>query len=904
MKKLLILFAILLLGGIGYFTYIKWVEDSNLTNWSFIPENALIVLESPNLLSTLDGIKETEVWKNASSLPLFVSSENTLNALDTIGGKGNFQSLFNNTNTLISLHQVSSESFDFLFVVEIDNLSKHTFVGGAIAHFKDFGYSKKTREYLGFTITELRTKDNSDVFTFIFYKNYFIGSFSSFLVEDGIRTVSNEHNTSFNHRFDELEKVTKLEKDQGNIYLNLEKFNSIFNGVLKDNSSTSFAKSAFLDLKVSDQNLNLTGFTFLEEPTEYLSAFSQNPGSGFDMAEIIPNQSAWVYHYNLSNPSEFGSKLSSYLLISDNDILKRREELLINQDFDVNYAFNLIDEEIALVTLEPKRIGRKDQLLFLEIKDMGEAFKFFNSVDERASAKKGDTTYLEYFGDYEIRKLPVPEFPSALLGEIADGFQSLFYTQYRNYLIFSNNLLQLKNLTLAIDNEDTWSKSLKVKKLLDQANQAANFSLFINTPRAWNQTVDKLKDSWAGFAKDNQFAIRNLEFISLQFSAVDDKFYTNFTAHQSSIPSSTIANKVDIIESVTLNDFIITKPYLITNHSTKEKEIVVQDSSYYIHQLTNQLEPIWSKSVESKIITNIEQIDYYKNGKLQIIFATSNAIHIIDRNGEYVPGFPKSIPGDKEIAHFSIIDYDNSKNYRFGIADIKGNVYLTNKEVKPLKGWKPKSFDSPLVQAPQHYRIGRRDVITVIQENGKINALSRRGEYLPKFPLDLNTNLESPAFVKETNDLSSSSIKIVTKGGESVEVSLTGRLIDRNQFYKPTSDTKFRLLKDVSRESFIILRKTERKHELLDETGKSHFEKDYFTNKKLHIQYYKLGGGIDYVVMTDSGGAYLYIYNMEGTLVTGRPLTATMPISMIKYENEYQIYRVVDKNLELISLSF
>lgn len=904
MKKFLIILSILLLGGVGYFTYFQWEKQANLTNWSFVPQNALAVYESSDPIATLDGISSTAVWQNLSSLPLFEQLTKQLDVLDTISIDGNFKSLFKNTNTIVSLHQKSSDSFDFLFVAAIDNLSKHAFVSLALVHFRDLGYPKKTREYLDFTISEISIPGSSDIFTYIFYKNYFIGSFSAFLVEDAIRTVSNDENISFQNKFAELQNISKLLKDEGNLYFNLSNWEALFGGVLKENQPFPVAKSAFLDLKINEKSLNLTGFTFVNEPTEFLTTVIQKPGDNFDMAEIIPNQSAWVYHYNLSDQEKFASKLESYFLISDNDVLKKRQDLVAKHDFDVTYLFQLLDDEIGIVTLEPYRLTHKDKLLILEIQDMGEALKFINSVSEREASKVEDTVYVEQFGDFEIRKLPIADFPYSLLGEIADGFESAFYLQYRNYLVFSNNLLQLKNLTLAIENENTWSKSLNIKRFLDQSNKSANFSLFINTPRAWLQTTAKLKPSWEEIAKENQFSLRNFEFITAQFSAVDNKFYTNITAHQPNPIGNNIPDKVKTIASIALPDFIITKPYLITNHNTKAKEVFIQDSSYHVHQFTNNLKNLWSQDIGEPIVSQINQMDYYKNGRLQVAFATQKKIHLIDRNGDYIAGFPKTIPSGFDIEHFSIIDYDNSKNYRFAIVDIKGNVFLTDKNVKALQGWSPKAFDSPLVQSPQHYRIGRKDIIITIQTNGQINVLNRRGEPMSGFPLKLEKDIKSEIFVKESNELASSSIHVITEDGENIEISLTGKLINREQLYKPSAQSSFQLINDVSNESFMIMRRTERKYEILSETGQLLFEKDYFSRKQLYPQYYKLGGGINYMIFVDSGGAFLYIYDMTGRLVTGRPLTATMPISLLKRENTYQIYRVVDKNLENISLAF
>ena len=854
-------------------------------------------------MSTLTEVRETGIWKNLSSLDILVNLEKHLQTLDTISGEGGFNHVFENSATLISLHGISSEDFDFLFIVDIDNLSKHAFVSRALSAFEKKGFSQRSREYLDFTVTEIKPNASHGSFTYIFHKNYFIGSFSAYLVEDAIRTVSQGEHPSFEEATPELKNLSKLDMDQGNVYFNFNRYATLINGVSSDDRNINLAKSAYLDLQVKDASLNLSGFTFVNGNTDYLSVFQQNPGPSFDMAEIIPMETSSAYHINLSAPKEFSKKLELYLVKNDSKAIQRRNSFLDKSDFDVSFTYDLVDGEMALVNLEPIRQGDHDMFLFLEINDMGEALRYYNSLGEREAQSNGDTVYVETFGNYEIRKLPLEEYPYALLGKIAEGFENTFYLQYRNYLVFSNNLLQLKNLTIAIENEDTWTKSLRIKKMLDLSNQSANLSLFINTQRAWNASLSELKPSWRNFAEEHRSHIRNLEFVALQFSAVDDKFYTNLTAYQPNAPNKNAPNEIKTLQSSEFAGDIITKPYVITNHSTRRKEVVVQDSTFQVYQLAADFTYNWSLNVGEAIISDISQIDYYKNGKLQIIFATKRKIHIIDRLGEYVAGFPKNIPGDRDLAHLAIIDYDNSRNYRFALATTKGEVYLTDKDVNALDGWSPLVFDSPLSQAPRHYRIGKRDVIVIVQTNGKVNAMERRGEPMKNFPLDVKSDLEGDFFVRETNDMKSSAIHLITTQGESLEFSLEGKLLNRTQIYKPDAQTNFTLLRDIASESFLIIKQTQRKYEILNEAGSTLFEKDYFSDHPLMMQYYKLGGGNNYVVFVDSSGNYLYLYDLSGKLMTARPLTASTPISMLRFDNQFHIYRAAGKSLELISLS-
>ena len=904
MKKFLLFLAIVLLIGTGYFTYDKWVKDANVTLWSFVPHNAALVYESNHPLQSLNEIAETDVWKNLTYIQSIAKIEEDLDILDTLAGKGNFRSFFEKTPTLIALDITSSKSIDYLYIVEIQNLSQQSYISKAQAYFEKQGFIKRTREYEGFTITELVDNQSQKAFTYIFYKNYFIGSYSAFLVEDAIRTVSQDENINFAKYNPELFQLTKLEKDQGNVYVNAEKIGDLINVTTSAKIDLDFGKSGFLDLKINPDNINLTGFVFAENEEEYLSNFSGLDGGAFDMAEIIPTNTSWIYHFSCKDPVSFGNQLANYFSKADPSIIAEQQRILKEYDLDVNHTYTLIDEEIGLLSLESTVTGKRNQLMILETNDMGEALRFFNSVSERQMQATGDSLYTETFGDYEIRKLPAANFPKALLGNIVEDFKDCFYLQYRNYLIFSNHLQQLKNLTFAIQDEATWTKSIRINQFLSKANQEANFSFYVSTAKAWNQILKELKPEWKSDFEESQFSLKNFEFLAFQFSAVDNKFYGNLNFYLPDLPKRSIPDRIDQLRTLTVTDYITTKPYLVTNHNDRSQEIFLQDTSNTIYLIDNQFNVLWNKQLEAQIQNNVSQIDYYNNGKLQLIFTTNDQVHIIDRTGAYVPDFPKSIPGGQSIDHFSIIDYDNSKKYRFGISDKNGNVYLTDKNLKPLDGWNPKVFKDPLVMAPTHLRVNGRDVIIIQETSGKLWLMNRRGESMKGFPKDLGIEVNTPVFIKNANSLEEATMTILTSSGEIVEMNFNGDLIRRDQIYKPDAETTFSLLEDVTGDSYVIIRKTGNKYEILNEEGNPMFQKDYFSKTPLLTQYYHLGGGVEFIVMVDTGGSFLYIYDQNGNLISGRPLTASCPISIMQYENKFQIYKAIDRNLELISIGY
>ncbi|XOV91411.1 MAG: hypothetical protein ACFHWX_14480 [Bacteroidota bacterium] len=900
MKRLLVFIAILLLAGTGYFTYIKWVKDSDLSSWSFLPQNAVLVFESGQPIDHIAQIQDLPVWGNISKIPPFASLSDNLFLLDTIAGKGTFSNVFKESESLISVHITSSSTFDLLYITEIQNISQHTYLSKALAYFRDQGYKKRTREYLDFTITEIIHPQTSESFAYIFFKNYFIGSYTAFLVEDAIRTIADDEYLSFREQQSDLFQVAKLEQDLGNIYINTERLQDLVNTVNNASPSFNLANSTYLDLKLTDDAVNLNGFTFSPDKNDFLSVFNKTGGSAFDMAEIIPSNAAWVYHLSFDDQEIFRQSVNNYLTSVSPNILEKRSKILGDYDFDIDHAFTLLDAEIGLVTLEGNNKYVSEKLMILEINDMGEALRFFNSMTERYATATSDTVYHEQYGEQEIRRLPTDDFPQLLLGDIADGFDQSYYMSYRNYLIFSNSIYQLKNLLKLIEDEEVWNKSLRFNKFLDRTNNEANFSLYVNTPRSWGRIINTLKSDWVDFFNNNQQAIRNMEYLAFQFTNIDSKYYTNITLYQPPRLSSGSEYAIEVERAISLSDKVITKPFLVTNHYTKQKEVILQDIKNNVYLISSDFEALWSVDVGNQVTSDFYQIDYYRNGKLQYVFSTPEAIHVIDRTGEYLPGFPVKLGENISINSFNVLDYDNSRNYRFALSDDKGNVYLTNKDGKLLEGWNPLALKSTITSPLRHVRVSGRDFMVAQQSNGSITFKTRKGENYPGFPINTETTTISDFYVNRGNNFASTYFTTVTGSGELFEVNFSGKIVKREQLYRPNTETQFSIVNDVTGDGYLILRVTGRRYEVLDEEGNVLFEKDYFSKTPMLIQYYKLGASVEWIAFIDATDQNLYLYNKSGQLITGGPLRSGVPISVLQFENYYEIYLAEDNQLSVI----
>ncbi len=889
MKKILIILTILLLLGAGYFTYDKWVKHSDLVTWSFVPSDAAIVFEL-DLIKDIADLQSNPAWKNIEQTDGIKDFNQTLSFLDSINGEGGFSAIFKQMPALISLHRVANSKLDFLLVWKIQNLSQNTFISTAINRLKKEGYTFKTRTYNGFKISEVGNGEST--FTYIFYKNFFLSSFTPYLVEDAIRTIDDADIQSFTESFPI--------SNSGAIHVNFEELGNVM-GALSMNKINLPLASGSYQLALDSTIVNISGMSQVSD--DWVSTHTEAPGK-FEMTEVIPSNTSLLHHITSSDMSKWKTSLATYLE-KEPETMKLRDSLRATLDFDTEQIFDLIDEEIGLATLESARPDEDRQLFILKVKSVQEALSYFSQLTERIAYARGDTVYTESYSENEIRFLPIQNFPGAVLGEMAKGFDRCFYINNRNYLIFSNSLQELKNLVSSIQSEETWGKSIPMNEFLSTTNAESNVSLIVNIPRFWPKLLAKMKPEWNVHFTSNQQSYKKTELIAFQISYLEEEYFTNVTFSQS-VRKAPLVAKTSPDNAIALTNRIISKPYLVRTHSHNYFDILLQDSTFNLYYLDRSFSSLWTEKLNEPIVSEIHALDYYKNGKIQYAFATATKIHIIDRTGSYIPGYPKALPKSVGIGHFSLIDYDRSRNYRFGITDLDGKVYLTDKDLRLLDGWDPIPYLRPAVQPLKHSRIGGRDVMISIQENGIINVTNRRGQKQVGFPFDLKASLSNNYFLNTSNSLGRSSLTTITTQGELIEINLEGNIINRDQLIKSSQETTFQLITDRGEKSFIIVRKEGNTIEILDPTGNPLFSKNYLSQGELLIQYYQFGAGKDLIILTDTAFETLYIYDRSGNLVTGNPIQSSNEVSIVysSSKKELQVYTTSGFDLEYYKFNY
>lgn len=128
-----------------------------------------------------------------------------------------------------------------------------------------------------------------------------------------------------------------------------------------------------------------------------------------------------------------------------------------------------------------------------------------------------------------------------------------------------------------------------------------------------------------------------------------------------------------------------TGPFQVKNSGTGKMNEFYQNS-YKSLCLREDGKDLWGIPFDKLICGRAGTVDFYANGKLQILFAAGSSIHLLDRLGKYVKGFPLDLKKDILLGP-DIYDFNGKKKYNIIVLHKDNTIEMYN-----LQGVKPASW--------------------------------------------------------------------------------------------------------------------------------------------------------------------------------------------------------------------
>jgi len=258
----------------------------------------------------------------------------------------------------------------------------------------------------------------------------------------------------------------------------------------------------------------------------------------------------------------------------------------------------------------------------------------------------------------------------------------------------------------------------------------------------------------------------------------------------------------------------------------------------------------------------------YKNGRLQLAFATSNRLYVIDRNGNDVNPFPLKF-NDVITQPLSVFDYDNNRDFRLLITQTNELLMYTAKG-RSVIGFDYKSQDKIKTQ-PKHFRIGNKDYI-VFGTDKTMKILNRRGKV--RVDVKDNIRISDNSIFLHKNKFTTTNTK-----GELVQVNTNGE-ISRKQLDLTTDHSI-----DATSKTLVSLNDNKlhiRSNRIELDFGSYTEPRIFYLNDKI------------YVTITDVETDKVYLFDSQGQLMPNFPIYGNSPAVLSNLDR--------DRNVELIAL--
>lgn len=900
MKKYLIIILVVVAGGLA--VYLFWSKtDSVFTRetslYKAVPVSSPFFLE----LSSLHSLPvDNEILNGLSSVEGINWLTRTCEQIDTlIRHNREIQNSLGKRPFVIALDFVGENKLQPLIISQMKSsheLNSLEILLSSLLHTPVTSFTSKN--YNGHKITQVT--NGTGGMSFAALDGLVLISPEVILVEKGIRQLS-AGNLLDNQDF---VKVNKSVTMQTRIawYINHTRFPeltaNIFSGkrtpVSNEFGETysvspqaalrtmgNFAGWSEFDVSLDRKYLKTNGITIASDSlNNFLSVFGgQEPVPG-EAEKVLPENTAWYLSFSFSDRKKFFDRLEKYFKRS-NDFYQREErikkmERALSVDFKTTFEGMIHNQAIAAVTSfsEGKPAGSLFIFNLNSKKDaqlaMGEMISSYANRN-KLEHEKLITNYTNASGDkFRIYQFPFPSFPSVWMSDAFVSTQASYVAFYSDYAIFGSSEKTLQNCLDNLGSGNTLGDAPLYESYSENMESRSNVEIYadVNQSFEWNQTLfnDRTKELF----KTNEEALRKFDAFSWQIICEKDLFFNSACLSFDSRPktSSRAAWQTNLGEAIEM------KPQIVNNYNNKAtQDVLVQDKSNQLHLVSENGTKIWSIPISGKIMGEIFQIDFFRNGKLQFLFNTSEKLYLIDRNGNNVSGFPVVFPSPATNG-VNVFDYDNNRKYRYFVACENRKVIAYDHNGKIVSGWDFDKTAGEVTTPVQHFRVAGKDYI-VFKDRSKIYIQDRRGTTRVK-PAATFENSDNPLFL---NLDGTPKIVATDKDGVVYYLYFDGRYVQKNTG-KYSSKHLFTVsdLNGNGIPDFIFV--DENKLEVIDENGKKLYSEKFDNTITEAPNVYTFSANQKMVGVSDAKAGKIYLFKPDGKLYDGFPMRGSSAFSI------------------------
>lgn len=781
----------------------------------------------------------------------------------------------------------------------------------------EFTYSEI--DYAGNKIVSGTTIDNKSSINYCFTSGLLIASTNLVLVQQALLQV-NENGILNNPSFTKLTESFNSEPDIA-WFINQELFPDYLLEFINSNSISEtdefgrnvkrnhfrnvrdfkkFASWSELDARFNKNDILLKGLTVANDSTnDFLAVFKGQEPKRSKAEDILPGNTNFFTSYSFTNKSLFFNNLENYFshagsFYKREDVIRRMESnLRIN--FKETFQRMVKSEMIVAITDIPEEKDNKTTYFIFDVNGQTKTENVLDSVlnnyvnRNNLNLNELKTDFiLSPEKSYTLIEFPYPSFPSIWLGKPFYTAKAKYAVFYKDFLVFCNSSEGLQNYLATMEEGNSLADEAGFSRVKSTLNSKSNIYNYINAEGGINLMAELLNTGVNKKLKKNKNVLQQIEAIAWQFGAekevftnelslvfkVDDDEQEMDEVGQGANQNINNKGNTNVAWKCKIGNQLIIKPVLTINHRDKTKrEIVVQDKSNKLHQISSEGNINWSFDVGEAILSEIFQVDHLTNGKLQYLFSTKSKLFMVDSNGKNVEGFPVNFPAEA-AAGVNVFDYDNNRQYRNFVPCKDKRIYAYNKKGQIIKGWTFKETESEVSTPVQHFRVKGKDYI-LFKDKQTVYIQNRRGEDIAKPDIQFD-NSENPMIL---NPVKNTEILATDERGKIFAISFDGstREINVGKFDDDHYFTAADLNGDNSLEFVFV---DGRELIVINENGSVLFSKKFKGTIQHQPNIYNFGSGKKKIGVVDSRTNQIHLLDVNGENHEGFPMTGATEFSI------------------------
>ncbi|MHC1779355.1 MAG: hypothetical protein AB9922_03840 [Bacteroidales bacterium] len=621
----------------------------------------------------------------------------------------------------ISLHYSAKDKVSPLLVINHEGVESDLL----IKVMESKSENVATRTFNGIKIWK------SDGVEYTVTDNKFIASTSAIILESSLRHIKSGISVLDNEEFSQAFKSMVLTESL--LFLNHLQTGKLFSAFI---DRTCFGGVEFIsrfsgwsafELSSDKYSIRLTGQSFENKGIgNYATVFRDEKNGSSTIQSILPSDTYMLLDLSLTDLSKHIKNLIRYKEFYGKSLSE------VNKNA-VNWVESLKPKEVA-VALVPF----EGELHWITI--IRRSNPWYNTLEEKIGVKERDAV---------IRSFHNKGYMARVFGEFFSYTTENSMLESGEWIFIGENAL-LTGITSGIFKNFTMEQYLSGTKahiLTDK--RGSMVKLIVNGSIFKDSLFSYFRDDHAVKLR-KRFSDRNIMIAALEInSGKNGEPVYNLYAFADSMavpvpPVKKSPSTTGYEKKITPMD-VNKGPFEVKNFTNGDTEYLEQIPSGGLRLLSKDKKGVWTIPFSGKICGRVLQVDYFNNGKLQMLFADANQLYLLDRLGRFVNPFPKKVDheiilgpqiydlkGDGDMA-IMLLHKDNTLR----LYDKSGSLYPMWSDIViqgPFKG-----FPELLKDGTEKYLVLRSETVTEIFTANGIRVTNLTGNNR----LSSNTPVES-----------------------------------------------------------------------------------------------------------------------------------------------------------------